>query len=68
MNGIQVDTWIKLEACQISYTLDGDMAELQFGGRLDGLSVTATQDGLRNLIDTATEALQAIRTESNGKI
>ncbi|CAM3627493.1 hypothetical protein KIPE111705_17785 [Kibdelosporangium persicum] len=68
MNGIQIDTWIKLESCDITFSIVDGMAELQFGGRLDGLSVTATEKGLVTLVTKATEALQAIRAASDGKI
>nr|WP_042194598.1 hypothetical protein [Kibdelosporangium sp. MJ126-NF4]CEL21427.1 hypothetical protein [Kibdelosporangium sp. MJ126-NF4]CTQ96006.1 hypothetical protein [Kibdelosporangium sp. MJ126-NF4] len=61
MNGVQVDTWIRLESCDISYSIVDGMAEMQFGGLLDGLSVTATEKALINLRDKATEALEAIK-------
>lgn len=68
MNGLQVDTWIKLESCEIKYTIVDGMAELQFGGMLDGLSVTATENALVTLITRSSEALRAIRTQASGKI
>jgi hypothetical protein len=61
MNGIQVDTWIKLESCDIQYSIVDRMAELQFGGLFDGLSITATEAALTNLIDISTAAIQQLR-------
>ena len=61
MNGIQVDTWIKLEACETTCTIVDGTAELQFGGRLDGLTITATEAGLTALIASGTEAVEQLR-------
>jgi hypothetical protein len=65
MNGIQVDTWIKLESCEITCAIVDGMAELQFGGLLDGLTITATEAGLTALITRSTEAIDQIRRSQN---
>lgn len=61
MNGVQVDTWIKLDSCEITVAIVDGMAELQFGGLLDGLSITATETALANLIDKSTAAVGQLR-------
>lgn len=48
--------------CSLDYHVCGDTVEFDWGGRR-GLNVLITEDGLRNLIDTASDALTAMRTD-----
>lgn len=62
--GVAVSAGVMVgDNCSFDYHLCGDQVEFEWGGRR-GLYVVITEGGLRNLIATASEALNALQEDA----
>lgn len=62
-NGVIVNAGVNIEdGCAIDYHLCGEEVEFMLGGR-HGVALVAAEAGLRRLVATASEALDALQAQ-----
>ncbi|MGH3932351.1 MAG: hypothetical protein ACRDTF_20525 [Pseudonocardiaceae bacterium] len=63
-SGIAVEAWVKIEGnCPIKWEVVDDQAQFVIGPNSATLSLIASEEGLKKLVTTASEALRAMRVE-----
>jgi hypothetical protein len=62
--GIAVDAWVRIEEdCPIACDVVGGEAQFRFGGRRsDGIDLIVTEQGLENIVQACSRALETMRT------